>query len=436
MAIPKHIKIKQSILPQQPGVYIMKDVAGNILYVGKATSLKSRVESYFTRPASNRIAEMVTQITAIDWHPAPTALDALLLEARLIKEYMPPYNVLGRDSKSFLYVVFIKEDFPRPLLIRLPELRAMRSRGEVWAEFGPFLSAASLRAGLDILRKSFPWCEKGPSNPEVKHKKFKACFYYHIKQCPGVCVGVISKQEYKKGIRQLVQFFQGKRKIVERAMERDMNAYAANEDFERAATVRNRLESLRHIRDMGMIKRDFYEDVDFHALGMETGINMAGRIEAYDISNIGGKHAVGSMVVFQGGVATPTEHRIFNIRSVKGANDVASLKEVLIRRFAHVPGGSKDAWPMPELILIDGGLPQLHAAQTALNIRRVHVPIMSLAKGIDRKGVTFFHRADPELDRIGKEYKDLLVQLRDESHRFAIAHYRKRHRKSLISKKK
>jgi excinuclease ABC subunit C len=138
------------------------------------------------------------------------------------------------------------------------------------------------------------------------------------------------------------------------------------------------------------------------------------------------------MVVFQDGVATPTEHRIFNIKSVKGANDVASLKEVLIRRFAHVPGGSKDAWPMPELVLIDGGLPQLHAAQIALNIRRVHVPLMSLAKGIDRKGVTFFHRADPELERIGKEYKDLLVNLRDESHRFAIKQYRKRHRKSLI----
>ncbi len=423
------------MLPQQPGVYIMKDAQGSILYVGKATSLKSRVESYFTRPASDRIAEMVTQIAEIDWHPTPTALDALLLEARLIREHMPPYNVMGRDDKSFLYVVFFKEDFPKPKLIRLPELRALRSLGEVWAEFGPFLSAASLRAGLDILRKSFPWCEKKRMmNVECRMKNGKSaqrpCFHYHIKQCPGVCVGAITKTEYRKGIRQLIRFFEGKRQEVERAMEKDMHMAAKEQDFERAATIRNRLEKLRHIRDVGLIKKDFYEEPSINKF-TEGAINMAGRIEAYDISNISGKHSVGSMVVFEDGASTPKEYRQFNIKTVKGANDVASIREVLIRRFAHVPGGSKEAWPMPELVLIDGGLSQLHAAQSALNIRRVHVPVMSLAKGITRKGVTFFHREDPELERIGKEYRDLLINLRDESHRFAIKNYRKRHRASL-----
>lgn len=425
MAIPKTITIKPAKLPSQPGVYVMKNADGKILYVGKATSLKSRVESYFTRPASDRIAEMVTQIATIDWHATPTALDALLFEARLIHDELPPYNVLGRDGKTFLYVVFVKEDFSKPLLIRLPELKILRTKKKIWAEFGPFLSAASLRAGLDILRKIFPWCEKGPTKPGAR-----PCFYYHIRQCPGACVGNISKIEYRKIIKQLICFFQGKRREVERAMEKDMQLASKVQEFERAAGIRNRLEKLRHIRDMGMIKRDFYEDPSF-AKATEGTVNMAGRIEAYDISNIGGQHAVGSMVVFENGEPNFSEYKQFKIKTVKGANDVASIREVLIRRFAHVPGGTKDAWPMPELILVDGGLPQLAAAKSALSIRRVHIPVLGLAKGVTRKNINFVYEDNPELDRITKQYENLLIQLRDESHRFAITQYRKRHRKSL-----
>lgn len=428
MAIPKIIKIKNGKLPQQPGVYFMKDAAGRVLYVGKAASLKSRVESYFGRPHDSRIDEMVSKIARIDYQVTPTALDALLLEARIINTLKPFYNIQRRDDKSFLFVVFLREDYPKPLLLRLPELRIARKQKKILAEFGPFLSAASLRASLDILRKIFPWCE---CEPPRAGKIARPCFYYHLKQCPGVCVGAITRTEYRKIVYQLVQFFKGKRKEVERAMQKEMDSASKALDFEKAALVRNRLHNLQHIRDINLIKRDFYDDLSF-GQAIEGTINMAGRVEAYDISNISGQYAVGSMVVFEHGVPKKSEYKKFKIKTVKGANDVAMIYEVLHRRFAHVPGGEHEAWPMPELILIDGGIPQLKSADRALANRRVHVPIISLAKGITRKGVTFVYVPDPELDRIAKEYKNLLIQLRDEAHRFAIAYYRKRHRKSLV----
>lgn len=427
--IPKQIKIKNKILPKQPGVYFMKDAAGRVLYVGKAASLKSRVESYFGRPHDSRIDEMVGKIARIDYQVTPTALDALLFEARIINTLKPFYNIQRRDDKSFLFVAFLREDYPKPVLLRLPEMRIARKQKKILTEFGPFLSAASLRASLDILRKIFPWSE---CDPPRAGKTARPCFYYHLKQCPGVCVGAITKNEYKKWIYQLIAFFKGKRKEVERALEKEMNTASKALDFEKATLIRNRLHNLQHIRDVNLMKRDFYEDISTEMPSKAGAINAMGRIEAYDISNISGQYAVGSMVVFEHGEPKKSEYKKFKIKTVKGANDVAMIYEVLYRRFAHVPGGTQESWPMPELILIDGGTAQLKSADRALANRRVHVPIISLAKGITRKGVTFVYVPDPELDRIIKEYKNLLIQLRDEAHRFAIAYYRKRHRKSLV----
>src|SRR3989344_6644712 len=188
--VPSSIKIKKGELPDVPGVYLMKDVRGDIIYVGKATSLKRRVSSYFTRPHDSRIQKMVGEIRSIDYIEKPTAIEALILEANLIKYYFPPYNVKDKDNKSFLYLVITKEDFPKPLLVRGTDLTEDASK-KYKAVFGPYTSPRSLRAALDLIRKAFPWstCEPGQK---------RACFYYHLKLCPGVCIGAISRRDYAK----------------------------------------------------------------------------------------------------------------------------------------------------------------------------------------------------------------------------------------------
>lgn len=190
MAIPSHVTIKNGELPPRPGVYFMKTAKGELLYIGKATSLRSRVSSYFTRPADQRIANMVTKIGRIEYEETPTAVEALILESALIKKHQPPYNVDSKDDKSMIHLAFTKEDYPRPVLIRGFEL-ARTPKGQFLKVFGPFKSAASVEAALDALRKSFPWtvCRPGQKRP---------CFYRHLGTCPGVCTGEISSADYMR----------------------------------------------------------------------------------------------------------------------------------------------------------------------------------------------------------------------------------------------
>jgi excinuclease ABC subunit C len=422
--IPDYVKIKGGRLPDEPGVYLMKNAAGEVIYVGKATSLKRRVLSYFqgdrTDDRGGRIARMVSEIRAIDYITKPTVIEALILEANLIKHYFPPYNIKDKDNKSFLYLVITKEDFPKPLLLRGSEIGDDAAR-KFKAVFGPYTSPRALRAALDLVRRVFPWSTCEPPKVDgrkstVMSKAPKACFYYHLHQCPGVCIGAISKKDYAKIIRDLIRFFEGKKDGLLRQYRRKMQAAAKAKRFEEAGDLRDKIFFLEHIQDIAILKRED-SDVDKIREG-EAPINVFGRIEGYDISNISGTSSVASMVVFEDGAPAKAEYRKFRIKTVSGSNDVASIRETLMRRF-------RNAWRKPDLILIDGGVPQVNAAVQVVRHFGLGIPVVGLAKGPDRKNdelVCDHHNL--EICKVCERHKDLLVKVRDEAHRFAIKYHR------------
>jgi len=408
--IPKEITIQNKHLPDKPGVYLYRNATNKVIYVGKATSLKRRVSSYWTGAKDAKTTELLTHIRSIEYIVCGSVLEALVVEANLIRRWQPKYNILARDDKSFLYVAFTRAEFSHPVLLRGYDL-AHESKHKYLATFGPFIQASALKAALEILRRIFPfsYCE-----PNQK----RACFDFHIGKCPGVCIGIADKNVYRENIAGLIKFFKGESAAIIKDAKKKMAAAAKAQDFEAAAEFRNRIYNLTHVRDMSILTRE---------AAPQEFVNVFGRIEGYDISNISGEHAVGSMVVFEDGVAKKSAYRIFHIKEVEGANDVASLSEVLSRRVKH------DEWKRPDIILIDGGRGQLNAVMPIFEKAGWNMPVFGLAKGPDRKNDEVIP-ADPtdwELKRIVESQKRLFQQVRDEAHRFAISKYRKRHRASL-----
>ncbi len=387
----------------------MKNAEGTVIYVGKATSLKRRVPNHFIRPHSPQIAEMTTKVVEIDYIEKPTALEALILEANLIKYYFPKYNIRDRDNKSFLYLVITDEDFPRPLLIRGTDLEEQQAKNAK-AVFGPYTSPRSLRAALDYIRKIFPWSTCLPGQP-------RACFSVHLGLCPGVCIGTADKKAYAKTIRDLIAFFEGRKEDIVKRYQKEMKKLAAEKRFEEATVIRNRLFSLEHIQDIAIMKRED-EEVDRIRDG-EAPVDLYGRIEGYDISNISGTSSVASMVVFENGAPAKAEYRKFRIKTVVGANDVASLQEVLMRRF-------RNDWRKPDLLLIDGGLPQVHAVEQVIHHLNLGIPVVGIAKGPERKrnDVICGSKVNKAICDICEKQVDLLAAVRDEAHRFAIGYHR------------
>ncbi len=417
--IPKTITIQNGHLPDKVGVYLYKDKRGKVLYVGKATSLKRRVSSYWVGAKDSKTTELLRHIRAIEYVICGSVLEALVMEANLIRRFQPKYNILEKDDKSFLYVAFTHTEFPRPLLLRGYELARIPKR-KFLATFGPFIQPASLRAALEILRRIFPFSNCQP--PIYRSRtSVRPCFDYHIGKCAGVCIGVADKAVYRDNIKNLIRFFKGEKTAIVIDAKKQMAAAAKNQEYERAALYRNRVNALTHVRDIAVLTRE------------ETPkefVNVFGRIEGYDISNIGGEFPVGSMVVFEDGRKKAAAYRIFHVRGVKGSNDVAMMQEVLRRRVRH------KEWKRPDIILIDGGRGQLNAARLVLLAARWNVPLVGIAKGITRKKDEIIP-GDPqdwELKRLIETQKRLFQQVRDEAHRFAIARYRKRHRRALFMK--
>lgn len=378
-------------LPDSPGVYLMKNAAGRILYIGKAGNLKRRVSSYFLRPHDSRIQKLVSEIRKIDYEPTDTAIEALVLEARLIKKHQPPFNVREKDDKSFLYVEITKEKFPRVLLVRGKEKPAGK-------RFGPFTSASSIREALRIVRKIFPF-----SMHEPTRKFSRPCFEYQIGICPGTCTSAISRASYMKNIRNIRLFFEGKKEAILRVLEKEMRAASKSLEFETADKLKRRIFALRHIQDVALITED-----ELRAPEAVAPL----RIEGYDISNISGTSAVGSMVVFMGAMPDKNEYRKFRIRTISRSDDVGMLKEVLRRRLHN-------DWPLPALMLIDGGRGQVSAAKTVLNEFALRIPVVGIAKGPERK-------RNDVIGIIPKGVlKATLVRVRDEAHRFAISYHKR-----------
>jgi len=376
----------------------MRDLRRRPLYIGKASSLRHRALSYFQRPQETRLEKMLEQVRAIEIKKTDSVIEALFLENDLIKKYQPKYNVKLKDDKTFLGIFITSEDWPKVIPARLTQ---KLPAGEF---YGPFPSAGEVREALQIIRKIFPF------RVFCKPLSGKACFEYHLGMCPGVCAGKVTQKDYQKTIRQIKLFLRGKKKNLIKELEKEMKISAKKMAFEKAAKIRDRIFALRHLQDVALITEE----------NLAHPEDIPQRIEAYDISNISGAFAVGSMIVFTEGLIDKSAYRKFKIKSVKGADDVAALKEILARRLNH------REWPYPNLILIDGGKGQVNAVKEVLRDEKLEVPVVGIAKGPKRDKDEII----TDLKNLAVD-KKLLLRIRDEAHRFAIQYYRLRHRKSL-----
>lgn len=392
-------------IPGDPGVYIMKDKDGNILYIGKAANLNKRVRSYFIQPHDRRIETLVKKIEEIDYKKTDSALDALVLEAHLIKKHEPPFNIKEKDDKSFLFVEITREKFPRVLLTRGKEKKEEENKGKKSKWYGPFTSASDIREALRILRKIFPY----NTHPPQKIGTFKRpCMYAEIGLCPGACVGKADEKEYKKTIRELEKVLKGKKKGLIGDLKKEMKEKSKAREYEKAEEIKRKVFALEHIQDSALISRPVFR-------GDESNF----RIEGYDISNISGASSVGSMVVFSDDRPDKNEYRKFKIRTIKKQDDTGMIKEVLERRFNH------DKWQFPDLILIDGGKGQVNAVKNVLSEKGLSIPVVGIAKGPKRDKNEIIGSI-PE-----KTNKKTLIKVRDEAHRFAISYHKKVRRRQF-----
>jgi excinuclease ABC subunit C len=375
----------------------MRDSRRRPLYIGKASSLKRRVLSYFQRPQETRIEQMLSQVSSIETKKTDSVIEALFLENDLIKKYKPKYNIKLKDDKTFLGIFITKEDWPKVLPARITQKLPI---GEF---YGPFPSAGQVREALQIIRKIFPF------RVSCTPLSGKACFEYHLGMCPGVCAGKVSKKDYQKAIRQIKLFLHGKKKSVILQLQKDMRQAAKKLEYEKAAKIRDQIFALQHIQDVALITEE----------QLQYPQEIPARIEAYDISNISGAFAVGSMVVFTEGLIDKSQYRKFKIKYVEGVNDVKALKEIIDRRLNH------KEWSYPDLILIDGGKGQVGGAREVLKSRRTDIPVIGIAKGPNRDKDEIIGAENLSVD------KKLLLRIRDEAHRFAIEYYRLRHRKGI-----
>lgn len=438
-----------SSLPSSPGVYWFSDADDNVLYVGKAKNIKKRVSSYTRlRQLSTRIHQLVTTATKLQHTVLESELEALLVEAELIRTYQPQFNILLKDDKSNLYIRITDDDFPRVEKVRKREVITKHLKGTI---LGPFPSAYKVSEVLKIARKIFPWCNQKKSNsPQDK----KPCFYYHIDLCPGACAGTISKEDYRETIQQLTLFLKGKKKTVLNNLKKQMQTASDSEQFEKAATLRDQIALISEVTEP---KYRLKPDLVLPALQVSEKRNAItylqkilstyaqlpkkyplDRIEGYDVSNTQGTNPAVAMVTFTNGSSDPAEYRLFNIRSLNTPNDYHMMKEALIRRQNHAK------WGTPNLVVVDGGKGQIRAA---LSVWRWGIPVIGIAKNPDRiiiPDITF--EAGKNAPLTGLKYHvislpdnhpslKLIQQIRDEAHRFSKKQHDRLRTKTALQNK-
>ncbi len=554
MKVHEQVKTRLAGLPTKPGVYIMKDVDGRVIYVGKAIVLRNRVRSYFQEGAQHppKTERLVADVADLEWIVTESELEALILECELIKRYSPRYNVRLKDDKRYPYIkVSLQEDFPRLFVVR-----TMYRDGARY--FGPFTSSQVVYQSLDLMRRLFPYrtCDR-----EITGKDRRPCLYYYIKRCVGPCIGVATKEEYRAVIDRVCLFLEGKQEEIIEGLRARMAAESEALNFEKAAEIRDQIATIGqiierqrivsgHLNDHDFIAfaredgqacvqvffvrggkligreyylltgtqdeneaevmtsfvKQFYDEAAYvppeilvqsnldelavieewlhHKRGTKVGIKVPrrgekhevmrmaaenaaetlarlraeweadtnkhvealtelqralelpappSRIECYDISNIQGTSAVGSMVVFVQGAPSKQDYRHFRIKSVEGPNDFASMAEVLRRRFArakecdtsHTVDGKENRWAiMPDLVIVDGGKGQLSAAREAMqemDVARIHT--VGLAK--QNEEIYVPGRSAPIMLPRDSQGLYLMQRIRDEAHRFAITYHRK-----------
>jgi excinuclease ABC subunit C len=435
-------------IPDKPGMYFF--LKGNeVFYIGKATSLKDRIKSYFGKDLIETrgpvLVDMVFKTDKIKWVVTDSVLEALILEANLIKKYQPKYNTKEKSDKSFNYVCITKEELPKVIVVREKELKTQRmqnfyARGPhpVLREgrraknfaffgdniFGPFTNSSQLKEALKIIRKIFPFLDN-------KSKNYLE-FYKQINLVPDLN----DKKLYLQNIKNIILFFEGKKKKVLKNLEKEMKEQAKKREFEKAGEIKRQIFALKHINDVALIKdtgakifdpAPFFGRIKGNKVGPSDTKILAPvsslRIEAYDIAHMGGKNMVGVMVVVGDGEIEKREYKKFKIRTQDKSNDTGALKEILERRLAHTE------WPYPELIVVDGGVAQINVVKNVLKNLKINIPIVSVLKDERHKPKAIMGN-----EKFALKYKKEILLANSEAHRFAIAYHKQMRNKNFIKK--
>jgi excinuclease ABC subunit C len=415
---------KARAFPQTPGVYLMKDAAGRVIYVGKAKNLRARAGSYFLKAAAEdrRTADLVREIRDIDYLDAESEVDALLMESRLVKDVQPRFNSDLKDDKTFPYLqITTHEDFPRVEFTRTPRQKGVKL-------YGPFTSAGSLRGAIVVLQRIFKFrtCTLDIDADDEQWRWFRPCLLASIGQCTAPCNLRISREEYRKDINRLRTFLDGGKKQLLVEMRKEMLESSTKLEFERAARLRDEIRLLETLDQRGDLEEHvqpevFLVDPKKGLAGLEKVLGLAKPprvIEGVDIAHLAGNETVASLVQFIDGLPFKPGYKRYRIKSVAGVDDFKSIHEVVSRRFARL---AREGSAPPDILLIDGGKGQLSAALDALESLGVEAPcVISLAK---REEEIFLPgRSEPlRLSRDSYSLR-LLEYVRDEAHRFA-QHY-------------
>lgn len=380
-------------LPDSPGVYFFVGPRNEILYIGKATSLRDRVKSYFMSDIREKrsplIEQMVEKAKKVEYRKTDSVLEALILEASLIKSHRPKYNSVQKDDKSFNYVVFTKEKYSRVLIVREKDLSGYDPK----YLFGPFPHGGQLKEALKIIRKIFPFFDTRRPVEDMKEPQLK--FNQEIGLYPK------DLSNYSKTITHLKLFFEGKKKTLLSKLNKEMKAYAKKREFESASVVKRQIFALNHIQDVSLLREEVTTPKEYF------------RIEAYDVAHLGGKDTVGVMTVVEDGELQKGGYRKFKI-SVDQNNDIASLKEILERRFNH------DEWVYPKLIVVDGGTAQKRVAEKVLRELGLQIAVVGVVKDEKHKPKDFLGKKE-----YIKKYAKNILLANAEAHRFAISYHRK-----------
>jgi excinuclease ABC subunit C len=431
---PTEPREKVREFPTAPGVYLMKDRLGRVIYVGKANNLRSRASSYFTQVAAaeRRTADLVLEICDLDYIATDSEVDALLLEARLIKDIQPKFNQELKDDKTFPYLeITTREDFPRVEFTRKPKSSGSKL-------YGPFTNAKKLRGTIAVLQKIFRFrtCTLDIDETDERWRWFRPCLLHSINQCTAPCNLLIDKQDYRADIGRLRMFLDGNKTKLLRELRKEMQVASAERAFEKAARIRDDIAALESLNLSGNLEDHaqpevFYIDPKKGMAGLRQVFGLSQlprRIEGVDIAHLQGGETVASLVQFIDGLPFKHGYKRYKIRTVQGVDDYASIREVVSRRLRRL---TQEGDPLPDVLLIDGGRGQLNAALEAMRAIEVDAPFtISLAK--QQEEVFVPGEAEPRrLSRHSFALR-LLQYVRDESHRFAQHYHKILRRKSTF----
>lgn len=411
-------------------MYFFKDASGKLLYVGKAKDLKKRVSSYFSHKALDaKTLKLVSLVSSIEHIRVGSEIEAFLLESSLIKKHKPFYNIKLIDDKSYPMVEVSSGENPSVTITR-------KKTDSASTYYGPYSDATALKAVLKLIRRVFPY-------QSVKNHPKRKCLYYHLGLCPCVLVNSESKDDYIKNLNSLGKFLDGKKEEVIRVLVKERDSFSKNEDFENSALVQERIERINLITSETYDPFHYIDKPDFYFERIEKEIaslieilkpyyqlESLKRIECYDISNISGKNATGSMVVFENGDKAGKEYRRFKIKTKDTPDDFAMMKEMLSRRLDNA------SWPSPDLLVIDGGKGQVGAALKALANLGKRIPIIGLAKREEIIVIPLKEQSGIVFEEVKLPHStpgiNLLRRIRDEAHRFAITYHRLLRKKAFL----